>query len=92
MRTETKKVEGALIPLAAAARLLKSDLIYGRFAPEDFRTFQNLFRRLAGRADGLGVYLDIGGTPGVSACWRVDYLTCLDQYRDETPYVVDIIL
>ena len=56
MRTETKKVEGALIPLAAAARLLKSDLIYGRFAPEDFRTFQNLFRRLAGRADGLGVY------------------------------------
>lgn len=56
MRTETKKVEGALIPLAAAARLLKSDLIYGRFAPEDFRTFQNLFRRLAGRADGLAVY------------------------------------
>lgn len=56
LRTETKKVEGALVPLAAAARMLKSDLIYARFAPEDFRMFQALFRRLAGRADGLGVY------------------------------------
>ncbi|KAF8956639.1 hypothetical protein BDZ97DRAFT_1763642 [Flammula alnicola] len=59
MRSETRKTEAALIPLAAAARLLKSDLIYGRFAPHDFRAFQKMSRRLAGRADGLGVYFGL---------------------------------
>ncbi|KAF8186290.1 hypothetical protein BJ912DRAFT_852397 [Pholiota molesta] len=59
MRSETKKVEAALIPVAAAARLLKSDLIYGRYSPDDFRTFQALFRRMAGRADGLAVYFGL---------------------------------
>ncbi|KAF9483730.1 hypothetical protein BDN70DRAFT_956980 [Pholiota conissans] len=59
MRSETKKVEAALIPVAAARRLLKSDLIYGRFSPGDFRAFHGLFRRMAGRADGLSVYFGL---------------------------------
>ncbi|KAJ3517352.1 hypothetical protein NLJ89_g569 [Agrocybe chaxingu] len=59
MRTDTKKIEGALVPLAAAARLLKSDLIYARFAPDDFRPLQGMCRRLAGRADGLSVYFGL---------------------------------
>jgi len=56
VRATTKAAEGGLAPLAAAARLIKSDLIYSRFAPGDFTKFQQLCRRLVGRADGLGIY------------------------------------
>ncbi|KDR73331.1 hypothetical protein GALMADRAFT_228417 [Galerina marginata CBS 339.88] len=55
----TKACESALVGLAAAARLLKSDLIYGRFSPDDFTTFQKMLRRLAGRADGLAVFFSL---------------------------------
>lgn len=49
----------ALVPLAASTRLLRSDLIYGRFAPDDFYPFQNLARRIVGRANGMGVYFTL---------------------------------
>ena len=56
MRSETKKSEIALAPLAAAARLIGNDLSYARFAPGDFKAFQKMSRLLAGRIDGLDVY------------------------------------
>ncbi|KAL1753824.1 hypothetical protein FB107DRAFT_264038 [Schizophyllum commune] len=51
--------ESALVPLSSAGRLLSSDLIYCRFAPDDFRTFQKLFRRLAVRSQGLVLYFSL---------------------------------
>ncbi|KAJ8489973.1 hypothetical protein ONZ45_g13364 [Pleurotus djamor] len=48
--------ESSLIPLAAASRLLKSDLIYSKFAPLDWKSLQQTARRMAPRANGLGVY------------------------------------
>ncbi|KAF5318091.1 hypothetical protein D9619_012029 [Psilocybe cf. subviscida] len=58
-RALTRAGEAALGPLAAVGRLLHSDLIYGRFAPSDFDAFHKLFRRLVGRADGLGIYFGL---------------------------------
>ncbi|KAF8885154.1 hypothetical protein BD779DRAFT_1611982 [Infundibulicybe gibba] len=51
--------ESALVPLAAAARLLRSDLIYARFSPEDFSQLQKLARRIVGRANGMGMYFTL---------------------------------
>ncbi|TFK66336.1 hypothetical protein BDN72DRAFT_880366 [Pluteus cervinus] len=48
--------ESNLVPLAASARLLPSDLIFCRFSPGDFNIFQQLARRIAGRADGMVMY------------------------------------
>ncbi|KAG5644457.1 hypothetical protein DXG03_008356 [Asterophora parasitica] len=48
-----------MAPLVAAARLLPSDLIYGRYAPGDFVAFQTFARRITGRANGMGVYFSI---------------------------------
>ncbi|KAF8149165.1 hypothetical protein B0H34DRAFT_735166 [Crassisporium funariophilum] len=59
--TSIKACEAALIPLAASARLLKSDLIYARFAPPDFRVFHRTCKRLAGRANGLGGFFALVG-------------------------------
>lgn len=59
VRKDTKGCEGSLVPLANARRLLKGDLIYARFAPKDFVAFQGMLKRLAGRADGLGVYFSL---------------------------------
>ncbi|KAG6811615.1 hypothetical protein H0H92_006630 [Tricholoma furcatifolium] len=53
------RADGALTPLAAAARLLRSDLIYGRFSPLDFAAFHDLSRRAAVRANGMGVYFSL---------------------------------
>ncbi|KAG6856698.1 hypothetical protein H0H87_001739 [Tephrocybe sp. NHM501043] len=53
------QADGALTPLAAAARLLRSDLIYGRFSPVDFIPFHDLARRAAVRANGMGVYFSL---------------------------------
>ncbi|KAM6495323.1 Protein of unknown function (DUF2422) domain containing protein [Amanita muscaria] len=50
------KAEDALVPLAASARLLKSDLVYSRFAPSDFRPFSDCLGRLIGRATGMCMY------------------------------------
>ncbi|KAF9446717.1 hypothetical protein P691DRAFT_776668 [Macrolepiota fuliginosa MF-IS2] len=50
------QAEGSLAPLAACVRLLNSDFVLCRFAPDDFRAFQVLGRRLAGRANGMSLY------------------------------------
>ncbi|KAF4566043.1 hypothetical protein EYR36_011457 [Pleurotus pulmonarius] len=51
--------ESGLIPLAASARLLRSDLIYTRFAPLDWRNVQKVARRIAVRANGMAVYWEL---------------------------------
>lgn len=53
------QADNALSPLAAASRLLRSDLIYGRYSPADFVPFQDLTRRAAARANGMGVYFSL---------------------------------
>ncbi|KAK2462664.1 hypothetical protein APHAL10511_005397 [Amanita phalloides] len=52
----TGKAEDALVPLSASARLLKSDLVYSRFAPYDFKCVQDNLGRLIGRAAGMAMY------------------------------------
>jgi len=54
--------ESTLVLLAASVRLLNNDVSWSRFAPGDFYTFQNLARRLAGRANGLTVYFTLADT------------------------------
>jgi hypothetical protein len=56
-----KASEGALGSLAASARLMKGDLIYCRFSPVDFRPFQLLCRRMAGRTNGLVTFFSLVG-------------------------------
>ena len=51
--------EAGLLSLAAAARLLGSDLIYGWYAPKDFCMFQDLARRMACRGNGMGMYFSL---------------------------------
>ncbi|KAJ7510139.1 hypothetical protein B0H11DRAFT_1957855 [Mycena galericulata] len=53
------KSEAALAPLAASARLLKSDLVYSRFGPTDFITLQDLAKRMAVRANGMTTYFTV---------------------------------
>jgi hypothetical protein len=50
------KAEGALPLLAAAARLLRLDVIYSRFAPTDYAEIYALTKRLIVRANGMNVY------------------------------------
>lgn len=60
--------------LAAAARLLKIDIVYARFAPTDYGELHMIVRRLTLRADGMGVYYTLidptrerfPGTPAAS--------------------------
>jgi hypothetical protein len=52
----TSKSEEGMTSLAAATRLLSSDLIYSRFSPEDFHPFQELGRRITARATGMESY------------------------------------
>lgn len=60
-----KASEAALAPLAASARLLKSDLIYGRFSPLDFAGFQRMCRQMSGRTNGLATFFSLVGVgPG----------------------------
>lgn len=51
--------EAALGPLAAASRLLKRDISWGRFGPEDLSRIHEITRRLAVRANGLSYYFKI---------------------------------
>ncbi|KAG6862124.1 hypothetical protein C0995_005936 [Termitomyces sp. Mi166 len=53
------QADHALSPLTAASRLLRSDLIYGRYSPTDFVPFHHLARRAAVRANGMGVYFSL---------------------------------
>ncbi|KAF9521875.1 hypothetical protein CPB83DRAFT_840925 [Crepidotus variabilis] len=59
LRLQTKGSEGKLVPLAAAARLLKTDLIFSRFSPSDFKIFQAIERKLTARADGMAMYFGL---------------------------------
>ena len=56
IKTLTGRSEATLASLAAAGRLLDSDLIYARFSPEDFHSFQNQARRITARASGMETY------------------------------------
>lgn len=53
------QAEGSLVSLAAAARLLKADFIYGRFAPSDFHEIHNLVRRLVVRSNGMTIFFTL---------------------------------
>ncbi|KAJ6597201.1 hypothetical protein DFH09DRAFT_113905 [Mycena vulgaris] len=53
------KSEAGLVPLAASARLLKSDLIYSRFEPTDFIELQTVAKRMAVRANGMSIYFTV---------------------------------
>ncbi|KAG1779986.1 hypothetical protein EV702DRAFT_1083943 [Suillus placidus] len=50
------KTENALPMLAAAARLLKVDIVYARFAPTDYDELHAIMRKLMVRAHGMSVY------------------------------------
>ena len=50
------KAEQALIPLRASSRLLKSDLVYSRFAPNDFVCIQEQLPRLISCMTGTAMY------------------------------------
>ncbi|KAF8629340.1 hypothetical protein AX15_003501 [Amanita polypyramis BW_CC] len=51
--------ESALVPVSASARLLRSDLIYSRYAPVDFRPIQETLSRLVPRTTGMGMYFSL---------------------------------
>lgn len=51
--------ETALGPLAAASRLLKRDMSWGRFGPDDLSRMHEITRRMAVRANGLAFYFKI---------------------------------
>jgi len=55
----TGQSEANLTSLAAAARLLANDVIYCRFSPKDFYTFQELARRITARANGMETYFTL---------------------------------
>ena len=50
------KSEDLLISLRASARLLKSDLVYSRFAPNDFVSILDHLPRQIGRMTGMAMY------------------------------------
>ncbi|KAG2140498.1 uncharacterized protein EDB93DRAFT_1241857 [Suillus bovinus] len=52
----TSKAENTLPMVAAAARLLKADIVYARFAPTDYDELQVIVRKLMVRVHGMGVY------------------------------------
>ena len=56
MSTTGGKAEDALIFLRASARLLKSDLVYSRFAPNDFVFIHQNLARLMGRTMGMAMF------------------------------------
>lgn len=71
--TLIKASEAALGPLSSSARLIKSDLIYGRFAPLDFKAFQTMCRRMSGRASALATFFSIVGVgPGAGPGMETD--------------------
>ncbi|KAF5356418.1 hypothetical protein D9758_009464 [Tetrapyrgos nigripes] len=51
--------EKSVVPLAISGRLLRSDLIYSRFQPTDFKPLHNLVRRMAVRANGMCIYFTL---------------------------------
>ncbi|KAI0917777.1 hypothetical protein AcV7_007101 [Taiwanofungus camphoratus] len=53
------KSEGALAPAGAALRLVKHDIVWGRFAPTDIGALQFYARRLVTRANGMGIFFTL---------------------------------
>ncbi|KAI1785560.1 hypothetical protein LXA43DRAFT_1037284 [Ganoderma leucocontextum] len=51
--------EGGLGPAGATSRLLKQDIVYGRFSPARMVEFQTCIRRLISRADGMVVFFSL---------------------------------
>ena len=59
IKNTVARAEGAVVVLVSSARLLPSDIIYCRFAPDDFMTFQDFARRIVARAHGMGLYFTL---------------------------------
>lgn len=53
------KAEGGLGPAAASHRLIKNDIVFGRFAPSDVGSMQEFGRRLVIRANGLSIFFTL---------------------------------
>ncbi|KAH9947336.1 hypothetical protein B0H21DRAFT_338716 [Amylocystis lapponica] len=53
------KSEGGLPPAAATLRLLKQDIIWGRFSPVDIGELHWFTRRLVTRANGMGTFFTL---------------------------------
>ncbi|PCH32963.1 hypothetical protein WOLCODRAFT_141429 [Wolfiporia cocos MD-104 SS10] len=53
------KSEAGLAPAAAVLRLVKHDVVWGRFAPTDLGGLQLFARRLVTRANGLGIFFTL---------------------------------
>ncbi|TFK87224.1 hypothetical protein K466DRAFT_491227 [Polyporus arcularius HHB13444] len=54
-----EKSEGGLGQAAATARLLKQDIVYGRFCPTRIGEFQPCIRRLVTRANGMDIFFTL---------------------------------
>ncbi|THH28781.1 hypothetical protein EUX98_g5402 [Antrodiella citrinella] len=55
----SEKAEAGLAGTGAASRLLKRDILWGRFSPIDFGDLGSLLRPLVVRTNGMGVYFAI---------------------------------
>lgn len=53
------KAEGGLYGAGAASRLLKRDIVWGRFSPTDIGSLEILLRLMVVRANGMGVYFTL---------------------------------
>ncbi|KAI0820568.1 hypothetical protein BC628DRAFT_1330069 [Trametes gibbosa] len=53
------KSEGGLGQAAATVRLLKQDIVYGRFSPTNIGQFQPIVRRLVTRANGMDIFFTL---------------------------------
>ncbi|RPD56328.1 hypothetical protein L226DRAFT_538461 [Lentinus tigrinus ALCF2SS1-7] len=53
------KSEGGLGQAAATSRLLKQDIVYGRFSPTRIGEFQQCIRRLVTRANGMDIFFTL---------------------------------
>ncbi|KAI9062294.1 hypothetical protein FKP32DRAFT_1677443 [Trametes sanguinea] len=53
------KSEGGLGQAAANARLLKQDVVFGRFSPATIGDFQPIVRRLVTRANGMDIFFTL---------------------------------
>lgn len=54
-----EKAEGGLNGAGAASRLLKRDVLWGRFSPNDIGSLEVLLRLMVVRSNGMGVYFTL---------------------------------
>lgn len=55
----SNRAESSLAGASAAYRLLKRDIVWGRFSPGDLADFEYWLRRLVTRSNGMGVYFTL---------------------------------